>query len=406
MLGFFKKKDTRSLKFSGGSRSSCFRCGLYKQAKSPKMEAQGGFRKKIMIIGEAPGETEDAIGKPFQGKTGWLLQKTLEEIGVDLFEDCVILNAVNCRLPENRSLSPIEVKCCRDVKVLPAIEEYQPKVILLLGTASLNSLLGFRWSASKLGGIGKWTGWAIPDQDYKAWICPVFHPSFVERADSREITTIWKRDLSNAVACLKKSFPLHKEPNIRFIKDLEELREIKTDIAAFDYETTGKKPQATGHRIVSASIAYTPDDVVAFLMPQKKSERSPFIEFLQSDIRKIASNIKFEDTWSNVRLGTPVKNWYHDTMLWAHILDNRPGVTGLKFQAYVHFGVMSFEEDERPYLKTSPAASSNVHNRILDLLKEYNGVEQLLKYNALDSIYEYRLAMLQLEKVNELTRCV
>src|SRR5690606_32050777 len=115
-------------------------------------------------------------------------------------------------------------------------------------------------------------------------------------------------------------------------------------------------------------------------------------------------NMKYEDHWSNVRMGTSVRNWYHDTMLWAHIFDNRPGTTSLKFNVYVHFGIMSYEEDDSPFLRTTrdgTSSSGNSLNRIKDLLKEYKGKEQLLRYNALDSIYEFRLALHQHKMLKE-----
>jgi uracil-DNA glycosylase family 4 len=408
MLGFFKKKDTRSLKFTGAKKLSCFSCKLYKEAHSPKMEPYGNFAKEIMVIGEAPGEREDETGLPFQGKTGRLLQRAFEKLGFDLFEDCIVLNSVNCRPPKDRQPTPNEVNCCRDVKVLKALEEYKPKVVILLGNVALRSFLGHRWKSGQLGGITKWAGWLIPDQDFKTWICPTYHPSFVERAESAEVNLIWEKELKAALGCLKKSFPVYKEPVIHFVDDLKKVGEIledsKIEVVGFDYETTGKKPQAYGHRVVTASIAYTPDEAISFVMPTRKSERQPFIDFLQSTIQKIAANLKFEDTWSNIRLGSTVNNWIHDTMLWAHILDNRPGTTSLKFQTYVNFGIMSYEEDDSPYLKTPNDSSSNQHNKIFELLEQYGGKEQLLRYNALDSIYEYRLALLQKEKAKVLVK--
>ena len=59
--------------------------------------------KGILIIGEAPGQVEDRKGLPWQGGTGRLLKRTLEKQGIDLFEDCICVNAVNCRPPKNRA---------------------------------------------------------------------------------------------------------------------------------------------------------------------------------------------------------------------------------------------------------------------------------------------------------------
>ncbi|KKL17127.1 hypothetical protein LCGC14_2488660, partial [marine sediment metagenome] len=133
------------------------------------MEPYGNFKKKVMIIGEAPGAEEDRTGKPWQGKTGRLLQETLKEIGINLFEDCISVNAVNCAPPNNRTPTKKEIDCCRDIKVLKALAEHSPKKIILLGGVALTSFLGDRWK-KKLGGITMWRGFAAPDQDYKAWV--------------------------------------------------------------------------------------------------------------------------------------------------------------------------------------------------------------------------------------------
>lgn len=418
MTGFFNKEDIHTTKKIGStSRLSCFTCGLYKDVRSPKMEPYGNFKKRIMVIGDAPSDRDDASGKPFQGKAGQLLERALEKAGVDLFEDCIVLNAVNCKPPDDKSPTGSAINCCREVKVLKAIEAYKPLLILVLGNEALTSLIGPKMKG-KLGGIMKWAGRQIPDQDYKTWICPTFHPSFVEKATDNikkgfgetglEISVVWENDIKKAIEFLDKPFPEYKEPKIKFIDDLEYLRTIVTDMAAFDYETTGIKPHKVGHRIVCASIAYRkkkikgkPIEVLAFMMPSKKSEREAFIEFLHSQIKKVASNLKFEDNWTHERLKTYVNNWYHDTMLTAHIIDHRPGTTGLKYQTYIHFGVVGYDDEVSHYLGSSDDKSNSI-NRIYKLLDKPNGKEQLLRYCGLDSYFELLLAELQIPLLHEL----
>jgi uracil-DNA glycosylase family 4 len=407
MQGFFKKEDTMSLKVTGSKALSCFSCGLYKGCDSPKMEPYGNFKKKIMIIGEAPNDKDDRNGKPWQGKTGRLLEQTLEEVGIDLFDDCISLNAINCRPPGDRLAAPKEIMACRDVKVLKAISDFDPVTIILLGSAPLTSFLGMKKrseTSKKVAGIAKWAGWTIPDQDFKIWICPTYHPSYIEKLDNPESLLIWKNDLRKAVETIDKKFPIYQEPNIHYIDDLDWLDTIKTDLSAFDYETTGIKPHGAGHRILSASIAYTPRDVVAFLMPSKKSERAPFIRYLESDIPKIAQNFKFEDNWSAVRLKTIVKNWIHDTMLESHVQDHRQGTTGLKFQAYVQFGVYGYDDDVSKYIEMEKEGQPGFNCLDKFIEKTSDGLKSLLKYNALDSFFEYNLAIKQWHDRNELNR--
>ena len=138
-------------------------------------------------------------------------------------------------------------------------------------------------------------------------------------------------------------------------------------------------------------------------MPGKKQagfaerrEKEPFVELLRNEnVGKIAQNMKFEHTWSCVRLRQPVVNWVQDTMLMTHLFDNRSGVSGLKFQTYVQFGVVDYDSEVPPFLKSVEEKNANSLNRIMELVAIPGGKELLLKYNAYDSIYEYRLAELQ-----------
>lgn len=402
MKQFFTKQETESKSRPSGKTLSCVSCGLYKNVQSPKMKPFGNFRKGILNIGEAPGQTEDRRGRPWQGKMGQFLQQTYRKLGVGLFEDCLNVNAINCRPMgkegSNRPPTNQEIDACRRF-ILKTIEEYQPKVIILLGNAAVYSLIGHRWQRN-LGNITKWRGWAIPDHDFKCWVCPTFHPSFVSRAEGKEVETIWKQDLKQAIECIDKPLPRYRKPNIHIIEDLSELRNLKSKQIAFDYETTGLKPQAKGHRIVCASVAINENHCFVFMMPVRRSERQPFVDILaDGSVSKMAHNMKFEETWSVVRLRQPVRGWLWDSMLAAHILDNRPGVTSLKFQAYVQFGIVDYESEVSPYLQASKEGGNEM-NRVYELLKKPGGKDKLLQYCGLDSIYEYRLALKQRREMN------
>jgi len=402
MEGFFSKQETSSKTRPGGRMYSCHGCGLYKTCKSPFMKPYGNFKKKILNLGEAPGEIEDNTGKPWQGKAGRLLQRTYKELGIDLFEDCVNINTVSCRPTDkegrNRTPSNLEVENCRK-RVLRTIEEYKPRVIILLGNPALFSLIGHRWKRD-LGGISKWRGWTIPDQDFMSWVCPTFHPSYVERVleidDESVEYIIWKRDLKTAFERANVSIRKYVEPEVEIIEDLSILGRITAHQVAFDYETTGLKPHMKGHRIVCASVADSENHAYSFMMPKSKKEKQPFIDLLRNpNIRKIAQNMKYEDTWTNVRLGTEVVNWGWDTMLATHIMDNRPGITSLKFQVFVQFGISDYESEVAPYLSAGDNKDGNSLNNIFNLLTKPKGAYYLLKYCGLDSIYELRLANLQ-----------
>ena len=405
MQGFFTKKETGSVNRTGGKAHSCAACGLYRGCQTPKMKPFGNFAKGIMVIGDAPEDVDDMKGRPWQGKAGRLLRRTYERMGIDLFEDCLSMNAVNCRPSDrtgsNRSPSPDEINHCRSVLVLKAIKEYQPKVIVLLGGTAIQSIIGHRWQGSS-GEVNKWRGFAIPDQDFKAWICPTFHPSYLERSgQKKELMTIWKQDLNQSIQKTTEPFPKYKEPDIEYVDDLKFLDLGTSNLCAFDYETTGLKPHAKGHRIKTAAIADSPDHCWVFRMPKTRKGRAPLRRWLRDPgIAKMAHNIKYEETWSRVILKERVRGWEWDSMLAAHLLDNRPGITGLKFQAYVNFGIVDYASEIDSCLKSPPKEGGNAFNTLDKFIRDPVGLEKVLRYNALDSILEYRLALKQMEILN------
>ena len=398
--GFFNKEQVASPSSAKGRTLSCFTCGLSRNVITPKIEGYGLFKKEILIIADSPSDAEDTFGKRWRGAD--YFNKALRDLGIDLYQDCYTVGAINCRPPGGRVPKAHELNCCRDIKVLPAIKLHVPKMILLLGTEAVISLIGHRWQ-KKVGTITKWRGWNIPDQDYKAWVCPTYHPSFVQKhSDNKALETIWKSDLKRAIEHVTKPMPVYNKPKITVIDDLSELdkRVPKKGETAFDYETTGIKPQSEKQKILTGAITTDPDNVLVFKVPKKKKKLKPLLNYLASaKQKKIASNLKYEDNWSLVKLDTRVKGWQWDTMLAGHILDNRPGVSGLKFQCYVYLGIVDYDSDVSKYI-TSKKGAHEV-NKMEKLASTKEGLDQLLKYNGLDSIYEQRVKNIQFDLIKK-----
>lgn len=400
MDGFFSKKETESISAVGGKIHSCASCGLYRHCQSPKMKPYGKFEKDIMVIGEYPDHADDERGKPFQGPGGRMLRRVLRDLGIDLFKDCISLNAVNCR-PKDREPESSEIDHCRSVIVWKAIKQYQPKVILVLGNAALSSIIGHRWGGSD--SVTKWRGFQIPDQELKSWVCPTFSPKYLLKIESpSHYMVTWKQDIEQALKMAETPFKRQSKPEIRVMKDSRFLQEVDYELASFDYETTGIKPHAKGHRIVCVSIADREDRAWVFPAPKTKAGWQPFRKWLHDkQVSKMAHNLKFEDTWSKEFLKVDVRGWEWDSMQAAHILDNRPGITGLKFQMYAQFGVQDYSTEVSPYLKSvDDKHGANSKNRVIELMKTKQGRKKLLEYCALDSVYQYRLAIKQMEQLN------
>ena len=149
-------------------------CDLKKNATN-LVFGDGNINSKIMIIGEGPGANEDAEGKPFVGRAGKLLDKMLASIKLDRGK-VYISNVVNYRPPENRKPTETEIE-----RYLPYIETHiqiiNPKILVLLGSTALNTLIGNEVVISKA--RGKWMQKEIGT--IKPWIIASFHPAFLMR---------------------------------------------------------------------------------------------------------------------------------------------------------------------------------------------------------------------------------
>ena len=126
-------------------------CNLKLTAKS-LVFADGPADAKVMFVGEAPGREEDARGLPFVGRSGQLLDRMLEAIGLARGE-VYITNVVPWRPPGNRTPSPQETEICKPF-VLRQIELVRPKVLVFLGGASAKALTGVQDGILRL--RGRW----------------------------------------------------------------------------------------------------------------------------------------------------------------------------------------------------------------------------------------------------------
>ena len=107
----------------------------------------------LALVGEAPGAAEDAAGRPFVGKAGQLLDRTLAEVGLDRAQ-VAVLNVIKCRPPGNRAPKPDEVARCR-----PYLERQlamlAPRLVVALGLTAVTWFLGKRITLAGARGIGR-----------------------------------------------------------------------------------------------------------------------------------------------------------------------------------------------------------------------------------------------------------
>jgi len=142
--------------------------------------SDGNPKSKIMLIGEAPGSSEDQEGLPFVGRAGSLLDKMLASIELDR-KSVYISNIINYRPPENRR--PTEEEMSRYLPFIRKhIELINPKILVLLGSTAMNALIGNDVVISKV--RGQWI--AKEFGQCKTSVIVTFHPAFLMRQPTQK----------------------------------------------------------------------------------------------------------------------------------------------------------------------------------------------------------------------------
>lgn len=154
------------LKFEG--------CGL-KATATQLVFGDGNPHAEIMLVGEAPGADEDRQGVPFVGRAGQLLDKMLAAIGLDRTK-VYIANVVPWRPPGNRTPTPHETAACLPF-IRRQIELVNPKILVCLGAASAQTLLGAKEGIMRL--RGRWFDYSAGGATIKA--LAMLHPAYLLR---------------------------------------------------------------------------------------------------------------------------------------------------------------------------------------------------------------------------------
>ena len=153
---------------------ACTRCKLCTLGRSQVVFGTGNPKARLMFVGEAPGEEEDARGEPFVGRSGQLLTKIIEAIGLSR-EQVYIANVIKCRPPNNRNPEPDEVAACEPF-LFRQIDVINPTVIVPLGKFAAQCLLKTTDPITRLRGRRF---------DYRGTtLIPTFHPAYLLRNPS------------------------------------------------------------------------------------------------------------------------------------------------------------------------------------------------------------------------------
>lgn len=391
-------------------KGECQKCGHWENSRHPNIEYTGQGFRKILIVSDYPTITDDVNGTYLRGEIGSILHNELRKHDINLLKDCWVTCAHRC-LPKESVKDNLGkyIKFCQPY-LHSIVMKLKPEYILLMGRWALTGFYHPHYSGNE-GSYSphRWRGIAIKDPQWNAVIFSTFHPrEQVLNPKDRSHSVLFSRDIETFCSLVENK----EHENIKQI-DYEKYVSVLNDYPSviflfnriidnkipitFDYETTGLKPFSKGHKAVLVGIAVSPTEAYAVPLQYRNMwtkqeyaeiERLWKIILGSPDIKKNNHNILFEDVWSYGIFGTRLKGVEWDTQLGAHIIDNRRMYTGLKFQTYIHFGVLSYDEHIHKYLVSERKVS------------EFNTVEKapfrdLAVYCALDCIFSYRLMLIQ-----------
>jgi uracil-DNA glycosylase family protein len=156
---------------------------LYENA-TQAVFGEGAAKAEVFLVGEQPGDKEDLAGRPFVGPAGQLLDRALEQAGIDRGKTYVT-NAVKHfkwqargkrRIHQKPSWS--ETVACRPW-LEAELEAVQPRVVVFLGATAAQSLLGRDFRVTKHRG-------ELLDSDLAEHVTATIHPSAILRQQDEE----------------------------------------------------------------------------------------------------------------------------------------------------------------------------------------------------------------------------
>lgn len=365
----------------------------------------GAGNKRILIIaGER--DPEYLLGR---SKEERFIRKTLLQMDLDMGEDAWYTCLYDLKESKGK-VNATKKKASLDA----LINKLNPSILILLGEIPYDMII-YPKMRGRLNGTS-WTafvGEKIPDQEMGRFLSVVYAPEYlletVKWSDGNNSPPMyerdpsvyedWKKHLRNAFT--EEEFPITKS-NIRTTTSKEKAiayieRMTESPTVSFDYETTGIKPQRKGHKLLSISMSNA-DVCYAFPYFDDEDFKESFRKFLLSNVNKISHNLQFEAIWSKHIFGVWPENWYWDTMIAHHCLNNRQP-TNLKYLTYSRLGVIGYDDSVDEYIRSSDKDKEEHGANAFNRLEEVP-IDDLLTYNALDSWYTYYIYLKQKQMID------
>ena len=179
----------------------CKRCDLWKSG-TQTVFGEGGSKAKLMLVGEQPGDQEDLAGQPFVGPAGKLLDRALDEAGIDR-SATYVTNVVKHFKWQPRGKRRIhqkpnaaELAACRPW-LDAELEVVKPEALVCLGATAAQALLGRQFRVSKQRGVAV-------ESELAPVVMATVHPSSILRSDDREAEfALFVEDLRRVAEALR-----------------------------------------------------------------------------------------------------------------------------------------------------------------------------------------------------------
>lgn len=348
---------------------------------SEEVPIEDGVRVEYLLVGEAPGATEDELGVPFMGASGGLLQKALDILakdeGLDL-RRVGITNSVRCRPADNKN-PPIKAKreC---LKYLEAeVATLKPDVIVALGAQAASALTKGEVSSVGPNRLKVFDFEGVP-------LVVTFHPAamlydrrkvqdFLDDLHAYLVKRIWEAEPEDEVA-------------VRLVNTMEGFEKLKLKLAGesrlgFDIETQGFTPH-----ILTIAIAL--EDGPAYVLPVYHPEsrlrgeqvKQWVVEHLVMNDRVtlVGQNIKYDLSMMVRSVGRgdePIRCLTEDSMLYHHMLNEHSTSRNLDYLSRAYSKMGGYKEEVNHGDLTSEPLTS---------VARYNGRDAALPFSIITQI--------------------
>lgn len=393
--------------------SKCRGCALKKKGRTVvNTVAYGSGQTKLFVIGEAPGKTEAAQGKPFIGASGRILRRLLTHLNGGTLDGIAVGNVCRCLPLDDKSSirSPTleEATKCRSF-LLKEIERLKPKQILLVGKTPLWALAEdpntghhFHQDSKIFTARGIDLVVKTPNGDRYPAICTL-HPAYLLR--NPKDAGIFEEDIRKIFLRLRKDYPDYSKrgkpaavldtlPKVKkYLKKLLKLK--KKDIVALDFETKGVN--RLNVQLLTVGFAHGPNR--GYVIPYQHKEspwtgeefkrlKKMLTRFFQTyDCTLVAHNLKFETNVIKDVFGVSIHDKMVEcTMLRAHQLaENRGEKNG------PGFGLKVLCEEWLQFYHYYDSDIAPVMRYRNDGKLDQVDLQSLAEYNAMDCYVEWRL---------------